>query len=455
MVFNLLDFASGESGLHLNFDWSQNVREGDTNRYSVITGPNGVGKSRLLKAIADYFAGESDNRQQEDLLPLSQLFRDDVPPRKVLAISNMVFDRFPMTEWHAESYVYLGARQGSNMLTTSTWSSFIHESCYFLSIADDLEGLRNTLDLLDLKASSPPIIFRSPENRKRYDFLRHELEKSGSEHKSRLNWTRNEKVIRGQLASMSDQQISSLRRVLEKIDSLPFLTKSKLSHHRSSFHQDFLIFPSEMFSSDDMWALRFCAHHGLVGFRADFRREEYDLAVEDFSAGEQLLLSLMSRVLSNIASHSLVLIDEPDVGLHPGWQSQFIPLLRSSLPGDLGCHFVMASHSPLVVAEGSDVLVPGDHRGLFVPFLGSTEGRSIENILYETFRARSPRSQMVEEDLNYLIKALSLSPKVVDPDRISRTVSRVSAIAGDDTPAVNLLLNQVREHFVWLGAGYV
>lgn len=420
----------------------QNHFVDESNRYSVVIGPNGVGKSRILKEVAQSFV---DSREK-GIWPASTTakgsYYQQLYPTKVLAVSNMVFDKFPMTQWDADEYVYLGARQGSNMLTTSTWSSYVHESCAILILSGHFDRLKPTMELLDLELVSLPKIYRSSGSRKRFDFLRNHLV-HGNKAEEGARLLRSESTMLNQLSSMGARKIESLVRVLARISDLPFTDKAR-SKERGRWESHFSHTLLNLFDEQDVWALRFCSHHNLIRFESEFRRPDYALAVEDLSAGEQLLLSLMGRIVSNITENSLVLVDEPDVGLHPEWQAQLIPLIRESIPINFGCHFIMATHSPLVVADGSDVLVPGGSRGRFIPFRGSTEGRSIETILYEAFQARSPRSQMVEKDLDYLIQTMSKSPGRVDQRKVASAVSRLSAIAGDDTPAVNLILDQMR-----------
>jgi len=59
------------------------------------------------------------------------------------------------------------------------------------------------------------------------------------------------------------------------------------------------------------------------------------------------LLSLASEIQDG----SLVLIDEPEISLHPEWQVKYIGLLLETFEAYQGCHFIIATHSPLVISE--------------------------------------------------------------------------------------------------------
>ncbi|CAH0536850.1 hypothetical protein VMF7928_00741 [Vibrio marisflavi CECT 7928] len=69
------------------------------------------------------------------------------------------------------------------------------------------------------------------------------------------------------------------------------------------------------------------------------------------SSGEQCLFLLFLGIISSIDDNSLILIDEPEISLHPSWQQRFVEILNKSLNTYSGCHFVIATHSPLIVSD--------------------------------------------------------------------------------------------------------
>ncbi|UXR63973.1 ATP-binding protein [Bdellovibrio bacteriovorus] len=50
---------------------------------------------------------------------------------------------------------------------------------------------------------------------------------------------------------------------------------------------------------------------------------------------------------------SVVLIDEPEISLHPNWQVDYINFLKKISAKFRDCHFVIATHSPHVVSGAS------------------------------------------------------------------------------------------------------
>ncbi|WP_029839469.1 AAA family ATPase [Vibrio parahaemolyticus] len=69
------------------------------------------------------------------------------------------------------------------------------------------------------------------------------------------------------------------------------------------------------------------------------------------SSGEQCLFLLFMGIISSIEDNALVCIDEPEISLHPQWQERFVDILSESFSSYRGCHFLIATHSPLIVSD--------------------------------------------------------------------------------------------------------
>ncbi|WP_404365824.1 AAA family ATPase [Sphingomonas sp. MMS24-J45] len=69
------------------------------------------------------------------------------------------------------------------------------------------------------------------------------------------------------------------------------------------------------------------------------------------SSGQISIATALLSLASEIQDGSLVLIDEPELSLHPDWQIKYIDLLLDTFRGYKGCHFLIATHSPLVISE--------------------------------------------------------------------------------------------------------
>ncbi|MBB2998293.1 hypothetical protein FHX57_000606 [Paraburkholderia tropica] len=79
------------------------------------------------------------------------------------------------------------------------------------------------------------------------------------------------------------------------------------------------------------------------------RSAEGPLELANASSGQQQMLCSLFGLLSELTSHSLILIDEPELSLHPSWQMDFLTRLTTILEPFDGCHVIVATHSPLIV----------------------------------------------------------------------------------------------------------
>ena len=100
--------------------------------------------------------------------------------------------------------------------------------------------------------------------------------------------------------------------------------------------------------------------------RVRLDREEKSLVAEDrgsrqlpldsLSSGEQHELVLHYDLLFRVPSNTVVLIDEPELSLHVGWQKKFLSDLTKIVELS-GFDAVVATHSPFIVGDRDDLLV--------------------------------------------------------------------------------------------------
>jgi len=104
---------------------------------------------------------------------------------------------------------------------------------------------------------------------------------------------------------------------------------------------------------DQLLMARQLTRAGLVQMsEVVLRRETTNDRVEvtDASSGELSLVVTLLGIASSIEDGSLVLIDEPEISLHPQWQADYLRRLGDAFGEFQGCHFVIATHSPTLVS---------------------------------------------------------------------------------------------------------
>jgi predicted ATP-binding protein involved in virulence len=84
--------------------------------------------------------------------------------------------------------------------------------------------------------------------------------------------------------------------------------------------------------------------------------DENQLSPTNLSSGEQHELVLLYELLFKVAPNSLILIDEPELSLHVGWQQQFLNDLQE-ITKLVEFDVLIATHSPLIINERWDLTV--------------------------------------------------------------------------------------------------
>ncbi|MBP27821.1 AAA family ATPase [Methylobacterium sp.] len=124
------------------------------------------------------------------------------------------------------------------------------------------------------------------------------------------------------------------------------------------------------------------------------------------SSGElSIAISFMS-LASSLDDSSLILIDEPETNLHPEWQAKYVELLTSTFSGFVNCHYILATHSPLILSDSppSATLASVSDE---VPTKGSdVAGRPVDYLLAKAFQTVNGTNYYLQEEL---IKALRLA----------------------------------------------
>ena len=121
----------------------------------------------------------------------------------------------------------------------------------------------------------------------------------------------------------ADRKLDSFTDVLARINLLEEVVNARLL--QKSLHID--------------------ANNGIVVTRT---RDASSVPLTALSSGEQHEIILMFDLLFNVDDGSIVMIDEPEISLHIGWQKKFIAdVLR--IAALVGFQFVVATHSPQII----------------------------------------------------------------------------------------------------------
>ncbi|MEN0116734.1 MAG: ATP-binding protein [Agrobacterium cavarae] len=122
------------------------------------------------------------------------------------------------------------------------------------------------------------------------------------------------------------------------------------------------------------------------------------------SSGQLSMISALLSLASVITNASLVLIDEPELSLHPEWQVDYVGLLLRTFARFPGCHFVIATHSPLVVSKlpPHAKVIALDRADLPPP--QDMAGQSSDYLLAEVFGSPSKGNLYVRERVSSALR---------------------------------------------------
>lgn len=115
------------------------------------------------------------------------------------------------------------------------------------------------------------------------------------------------------------------------------------------------------------------------------------LGVGDLSDGEKRLLAICGDLAARLSladpqanapleGPAVVLIDEIELHLHPGWQRVVLDRLMTTFPG---AQFVVTTHSPVVIASIEPEMIRVLKNFSVAPFVGHTRGRNADALLRE------------------------------------------------------------------------
>lgn len=82
----------------------------------------------------------------------------------------------------------------------------------------------------------------------------------------------------------------------------------------------------------------------------DFQENVYLKIHDRLSSGQKMLMNLIINIIGNIRQNTLLIIDEPEVHLHPRGITEFIALVDRICRDYASC-CIMSTHSPIVIQE--------------------------------------------------------------------------------------------------------
>ena len=295
-------------------------------RVNVLVGVNGAGKSAVLDCAAIMLSLLIERIRSP--AGRGRAFVDDDITNGIAETRNEIELRFQedSVRWSVTK-----ARRGRRSRTLSR----------LVELRNSVESFRSRIEEEDLM--SLPLVVYYPVNRAVLDIplrirTRHRFDRlaaydgalSGDRNSFRVffEWFREREDLENELrtdrAEFRDPQLQAVRRAVERF--LPGFTGLRV-------------------------------RRSPLRMMVDKEREE--LIVNQLSDGEKCTLAMVGDVARRMAianpgirdpleGEAVVLIDEIDLHLHPGWQRHIVGALRETFPN---CQFLLSTHSPQILSH--------------------------------------------------------------------------------------------------------
>ncbi|MBQ5051054.1 Predicted ATP-binding protein involved in virulence [Klebsiella pneumoniae] len=194
---------------------------------------------------------------------------------------------------------------------------------------------------------------------------------------------------------------------------------------------------SEYVKNDLHEKISFLAKYGIIKLKeCRIARGGNPIIINKMSSGELNLLLLMFKINGEICDNSIIMIDEPEISLHPAWQKKIVPELTKCFSKYKGCHFIIATHSPQVVASipksNSCVVMLGEYSKT-IPG-ADVHGKSSDFQLFNTLNYAGDSNEYIIRELLLIVAKYDSSQSIdkKDIDFIKHAKLLLEDVGDDD-----------------------
>ena len=446
--------------------------------YSILIGTNGAGKSSLMKELVDFFidlhayVNKSESRLSSsnkgrlkgvryhidgvecEVIKLGKNYfakidgyirlLKDLRLPTIVACHFGAFEKFPtqkingstQTKYDVPYYKYVGAHVNGNLISSS---AIAFRLLFALNEQMDNRQRQNICSILDFIgydhriSLSYSLVMKSKKSGDAREIISQRVEKD-REYRNFSKQEKNEIII--QLYKFYNQKSSS-----NKI--------------RYDYHIDFDSDNPSKESFDELQYIYKLKQYDLVNSaNVIFHKQECNITSDDMSSGEFVMLSTVLSISAAADNpHTLVLLDEPELSLHPNWQMTLIDNLDRALANQV-CHMIIATHSHMLVSDlpvkrSFVTQLEKDEKGNLnaTAISECTYGWSAEEVLLKVFKTATDRNRYFGERIGRLLEKMgnnSIQPKEVTDEL--KELQEISKHLSDIDP-MKTILNTIVETY--------
>ena len=448
--------------------------------YSVLIGTNGVGKSMLMKEIVDFFLdlhASAANDKDAKLSPVNkgrlkgikyhidgvdcEVFRleknyfarvdgyfypiQELRFPSIVACHFGAFDKLPVqkvngsaqTRYDVPYYKYVGAHVNGSMISSS---AIAFRLLFALNERMDDRQRENICSILDFIgynhriSLSYTVVMKSKKDDNVRDAIAQRV-KNDKEYDKLNNQDRSDRVA--------------------KLYNF-YKNKTSMDKARYDYDIDFDAVTETEGALEELKIIYKLKQYDLVNSaNVIFHKQGVDITSEDLSSGE---FAMLSTVLSISAAandpHTLVLLDEPELSLHPNWQMTLIDNLDRALANQV-CHLLIATHSHMLVSDlpmkrsaVTQIEKAKDGSLNANTIAESTYGWSAEEVLLKVFKTATDRNKYLAEVVGTLLK--NIGDNKITANEVRTQVDFLESVSGNlsDVDPMKKIISTIIEGFV-------
>lgn len=483
-VLNRLEIYDGLLG-GLKLDFASDYKGKSNIFFSILIGENGSGKSIILRSIIDIFLqieslkegkikrssriGIKDyeliytlGQDQYKIISLNgkvKVFINEMEmnnyneiklPSNIMACSFLINDKFIWRKGETNSiYKYMGVRTSPTMTNTSfVVKQIVNNIIQSKDKKFFVEGMRECLKFLNLKFECK-LIYKV---KKKKLFFDGEIDESNIFSRFDELWAkRSTRAFGFKIVEELKKKPNELKEIVNLINYISYrVNNQKELSYCIDFSKNDIVIDNNI----NINILDTLSRLDIISNPEIYISKSNSYSVANASSGEMHILFLITNILSKINENTLILIDEPEVSLHPNWQIKIISLLKKVLGNIYNSHLIIATHSHFMVSdlnkENSSVIAikNEDNEIASKNIEYNTYGWSAENILYRVFDVPSNRNYYLADELDSILESISIGRINEVKDKMEKLEMLLPNLTDNDPlkEIINKILKKVRAY---------
>lgn len=445
--------------------------------YSVLIGINGIGKSTLMKEMIDFFIDlhscvkESSSKQslsktgqlrgikyhidgiECEVIRFTKTFLakidgnicalTDLRLPSIVACHFGTFDKLPtqkvngtaQTKYDVPYYKYVGAHVNGSMISSS---AIAFRLLFALNERMDERQRENICSILDFIGYDHKVSLS-------YTFVMR-AKKDGSvleTIKERVDKDRDYRNLNKQEKNGKANQLYNFYKI-----------KTSTGDSRHGYDIDFDCSASNGSDEELQYIYKLKQCDLIKSTNVLFHKHGVEITSDDMSSGEFAMLSTVLSISAAASDpHTLILLDEPELSLHPNWQMTLIDNLDRALRNRI-CHLLIATHSHMVVSDlpmkrSSVTQLEKDEDGNLkgTTISECTYGWSAEEVLLKVFKTATDRNRYFAERIGKLLEQMGNNS--IKPDDVAGELKELQEISMhlSDMDPMKTVLNTIVEAY--------